>query len=167
MKRCDNLNLQGTSCTLGVRMFKVVKRPYPVSTRRRFDVHTTSITLKRRRMDVKTTSCAYWENIMTRFLYKPTKLRFSVLVIAFARLHRNDWNSSTLALGAWTDIYFFTVGLYWFLNSYTIKPIRGSLVCSIRKLYWNNTDNLTKGLKPEPFDSIGPPSLIKYSKWDP
>ena len=33
---------------------------YPVSTRRRFDVHTTSITLKRRRMDVKTTSCAYW-----------------------------------------------------------------------------------------------------------
>ena len=30
---------------------------YPVSIRRRFDVHTTSITLKRRRMDVKTTSC--------------------------------------------------------------------------------------------------------------
>ena len=27
----------------------------PVSTRRRFDVHTTSITLKRRRTDVKTT----------------------------------------------------------------------------------------------------------------
>ena len=26
----------------------------------RFDVHTTSITLKRRHMDVKTTSCAYW-----------------------------------------------------------------------------------------------------------
>ena len=34
--------------------------PYPVSTRRRFNVHTTSITVKRRRMDVKTTSCAYW-----------------------------------------------------------------------------------------------------------
>ena len=33
---------------------------FPVSIRRRFDVHTTSITLKRRRMDVKTTSCAYW-----------------------------------------------------------------------------------------------------------
>ena len=33
----------------------------PVSTRRRFDVHTTSITLKRRRMDVKTTLCAYWD----------------------------------------------------------------------------------------------------------
>ena len=33
---------------------------YPVSTRRRFDVHTTSITLKRRRTDFKTTSCAYW-----------------------------------------------------------------------------------------------------------
>ena len=33
----------------------------PVSTRHRFDIHTTSITLKRRRMDVKTTSCAYWE----------------------------------------------------------------------------------------------------------
>ena len=30
--------------------------------RRRFDVHTTSITLKRRHTDVKTTSCAYWEN---------------------------------------------------------------------------------------------------------
>ena len=33
---------------------------FPVTTRHRFDVHTTSITLKRRRMDVKTTSCAYW-----------------------------------------------------------------------------------------------------------
>ena len=33
----------------------------PVSTRHRFDIHTTSITLKRRRTDVKTTSCAYWE----------------------------------------------------------------------------------------------------------
>ena len=33
---------------------------YPVNTRRRFDVYTTSITLKRRRMDVKTTLCAYW-----------------------------------------------------------------------------------------------------------
>ena len=33
---------------------------FPVSTRRRFDVHTTSITLKQRRMDVKTRSCAYW-----------------------------------------------------------------------------------------------------------
>ena len=33
---------------------------YPISTRRHFDVHTTSITLKRRRMDVKTTLCAYW-----------------------------------------------------------------------------------------------------------
>ena len=33
----------------------------PVSTGRRFDVHTTSITLKRRRTDVKTTSCAYWD----------------------------------------------------------------------------------------------------------
>ena len=35
----------------------------PVSTRRRFDVYTTSIRLKRRRMDVKTTSCAYWDAI--------------------------------------------------------------------------------------------------------
>ena len=33
---------------------------HPVSTRRCFYVHTTSITLKRRRMDVQTTSCAYW-----------------------------------------------------------------------------------------------------------
>ena len=35
--------------------------PIPVSTRRRFDVYTTSITLKRRRMDVKITLCAYWD----------------------------------------------------------------------------------------------------------
>ena len=34
----------------------------PVSTRRRFDVHTASITLKRSRMDVKTTLCAYWDS---------------------------------------------------------------------------------------------------------
>ena len=33
---------------------------YPVSTRHRFDIHTTSIMLKRRRTDVKTTSRAYW-----------------------------------------------------------------------------------------------------------
>ena len=33
----------------------------PVGTRRRFDVHTSSITLKQRRTDVKTTSCAYWD----------------------------------------------------------------------------------------------------------
>ena len=33
----------------------------PVSTRRRFDAHTTSITLKRRCTDFKTTSCAYWD----------------------------------------------------------------------------------------------------------
>ena len=35
----------------------------PVSTRRRFDVNTTSITLKRRHMDVKTTLCAYWDRM--------------------------------------------------------------------------------------------------------
>ena len=34
-----------------------------VITRRRFDVHTTSITSKRRRTDVKTTSCVYWDVI--------------------------------------------------------------------------------------------------------
>ena len=38
----------------------ILRQTVPVSIRRRFDVHTTSITLKRRRMDVKTTSCAYW-----------------------------------------------------------------------------------------------------------
>ena len=41
-------------------LFKPGSCHYPVSTRRRFDVHTTSITVKRRRIDVKTTSCAYW-----------------------------------------------------------------------------------------------------------
>ena len=40
-----------------------------VSTRRRFDVHATSITLKRRRMDVKTTSCAYWVHIAVPYLW--------------------------------------------------------------------------------------------------
>ena len=35
----------------------------PVRTRHRFDVYTTSITLKRRRLDVKTTLCAYWDTI--------------------------------------------------------------------------------------------------------
>ena len=34
----------------------------PVRTRRHFDVHTTSITLKRRRTNVKTTLCAYWDD---------------------------------------------------------------------------------------------------------
>ena len=34
----------------------------PVRIRHRFDVYTTSITLKRRRLDVKTTLCVYWEN---------------------------------------------------------------------------------------------------------
>ena len=33
----------------------------PVSTRRHFDVYTTSMTLKRPRTDFKTTSCAYWD----------------------------------------------------------------------------------------------------------
>ena len=46
-----------------IRIYKwgTERQLYPVSTRRRFDVHATSITLIRRRMDVKTTSCAYWE----------------------------------------------------------------------------------------------------------
>ena len=35
-------------------------RVYPINTRRCFDVHATSITLKRRRTDVKITSRAYW-----------------------------------------------------------------------------------------------------------
>ena len=42
---------------------------YPVSTRRCFDVYTTSITLKRRRMDVKTTSCAYWVGTLAYLAY--------------------------------------------------------------------------------------------------
>ena len=50
----------------------------PVSTRRRFDVHTTSITLKRRRMDVKTTSCAYWNATDSLLLSGP--LFFKVLL---------------------------------------------------------------------------------------
>ena len=33
---------------------------YPVDTRRRFNVYTTSIRRQRRRIDVETTSCVYW-----------------------------------------------------------------------------------------------------------
>ena len=44
-------------------MYKIKRFRCPVSTRRRFDVYKTSITLKRRRMDVKTTLCAYWDEI--------------------------------------------------------------------------------------------------------
>ena len=39
-----------------IRLFQ----SHSVRTRNRFDVYTTSITLKRRRLDVKTTLCAYW-----------------------------------------------------------------------------------------------------------
>ena len=49
---------------------------FPVSTRRRFDVYTTSITLKRRRMDVKTTLCAYWVGVFFNNLpnFSPAKI---------------------------------------------------------------------------------------------
>ena len=53
---------------------------FPVSTQRRFDVYTTSITLKRRRMNVKTTLCAYWVMLKTSFgsfLSKRSLLRTS------------------------------------------------------------------------------------------
>ena len=39
--------------------FKAIMSLY--SSKLCFDVHTTSITLKRRHMDVKTTSCSYWD----------------------------------------------------------------------------------------------------------
>ena len=44
----------------------------PVSTRRRFDVYTTSITLKQRCMDVKTTR-AYWEGVQIVFDWENSK----------------------------------------------------------------------------------------------
>ena len=49
----------------------------PVSTRHRFNIHTTTITLKRRRTDVKTTWCAYWEYIKGYFYL------FIIIIILF------------------------------------------------------------------------------------
>ena len=50
---------------------------FPVSTRRRFDVHTTSITFKRRRINVKKTSCAYW--VCERNAHKNTYAKATVM----------------------------------------------------------------------------------------
>ena len=37
---------------------------HTTSFRHPYNIHTTSITLKRRRTDVKTTSCAYWKVVI-------------------------------------------------------------------------------------------------------
>ena len=41
----------------------------PVRTQRCFDVHTTSITLKRRCMGAKATSCAYWDHSRSQVFF--------------------------------------------------------------------------------------------------
>ena len=64
-------------------LFAITQCNFPVSTRRRFDVYTTSITLKRRHMDVKTTLCAYWVNSFAIFLH--FRLAFWTMYIR----HRN------------------------------------------------------------------------------
>ena len=56
--------LESKDCVNGVYwieriQFRSKRISLPVNTRHRFDIHTTSITLKRRRTDVKTTSFAY------------------------------------------------------------------------------------------------------------
>ena len=73
-------------------MNKMYEWPFkiPVSTRRRFDAHTTSITLKRRLMDVKTTSCAYWDvliNLITR--------NDSQTYLSFYCVHNHGWRCWT------------------------------------------------------------------------
>ena len=40
-----------------------------ISTRHLFDIHTTSITLKRLRTDVLTTSCAYWVRYFSLYIF--------------------------------------------------------------------------------------------------
>ena len=53
--------------------------PFPVRTRRRFNVYTTSVTSKRRRMNVKTTSHAYWvKSCASKFVL--------LLTLGYARL---------------------------------------------------------------------------------
>ena len=42
--------------------FSISMKKHPVSTRHRFEIHATSITLKRRRTDVKTTLYWAWKN---------------------------------------------------------------------------------------------------------
>ena len=48
-------------------------KAYPVDTRRRFNVYTTSLTSYRRCIDVETTSCVYWVDSNTK------KLRVKIL----------------------------------------------------------------------------------------
>ena len=62
--RCSHLLISLSQSALTADgIFSVKTDDSPVSTRRCFDVYTTSITLKRRRMDVKTTLCAYWDGV--------------------------------------------------------------------------------------------------------
>ena len=86
---------------------------FPVSTRRRFDVHTTSITLKRRRTDVKMTLCAYWVRL-DHNLQREFTLNFKEMV-----LHQNMSSSMIiliiicgdlppLANQYWTTMWWFT-----------------------------------------------------------
>ena len=59
----------------------------PVHTRHRFDVHTTSITLKQRRANIKITSCAYWVILN----YYGIKLHYKVLLYIKADL---NWSAN-------------------------------------------------------------------------
>ena len=93
----------------------------PVSTRRRFDVHTTSITLKRRRMDVKTTSCAYWDGV-DRKIGKLLDI-LEVMVKPEWKSKRSTskeikWTLIRLDL-TWRDNYGL---LYWYFSSYNGLP---------------------------------------------
>ena len=46
-------------CNVGA-IFMNLSKAFPVDTRRRFNVYTTSLTSYKRRIDVETTSCVYW-----------------------------------------------------------------------------------------------------------
>ena len=59
---------------ISVRKKIVIVNPtynQPVRKRHRFDVYTTSITLKRRRMYVKTSSFAYWAEVIRQQVEAP------------------------------------------------------------------------------------------------
>ena len=85
-------------------LFHFFTLSYPVSTRHRFDIHTTSITLKRRRTDVKTASCGYWVLYTVKdensFYCRKKNKKVSNTSLCFCQdafnVSRSDWRVSDL-----------------------------------------------------------------------
>ena len=82
-----------------------------VSTQRRFDVHATSITLKRRRTDVETTSCAYWDrknklDIFLHFNLWTTQHSLTIFRDIICRHFGRQKGINILILFIWLSRYF-------------------------------------------------------------